>query len=254
MKTNKILYLLLAFKENQSQDNLQKLRFTIYEVYFELLLAFARKYFDEITAEQVLFDFFERRMIAKYLLHYPNQDRSSFDKYLFASFRNFCFSSNKRLKHKKSLVDDYSDQIVKESKTVFFEDNIHLVVKNYLGPLKLEHKTVILLRAANFSFKEIGTIMGITEKAAKSKMYRARENVRDHLSSNRPFKYKDLARMQELLSTIQEPDIKCFLKTLAYSNKKLGEIFEAIEEKGVDTNKLIQRSIVYIKKYYHRAA
>jgi len=254
MKTNSIIQFLQSFKKSNAEHELQQLRFAIYETYFELLLAFARKYFDEITAEQILFDFFEKRMIANYLLRYPDLDKNSFDKFLFASFRNFCYSAIEKQQRQKKWANNYSDQVIKDAKPSIFEDNLHIVIKDYLGPLKLEHKTVILLRAVNFSFQEIATIMGVTEKAAKSKLTRARDNVREHLSSNRPFKYKDLSKLQDLMSMVQESDIKDFLEALAYSDRDLGEIFETIGESGLDTNNLIQRSIGYIRKYYQRAA
>jgi len=253
MKTNPIINLLHDFKTSSAKADYDQVRFSIYESYFSLLFAMGRNYFDTIEVERVFFDFFEKRITEKYLQHYPINSTVAFEKYLFTAFRNFCYTEKRKLLRKEQLSDNLSiatQTMLPNEQT----QQLNVVVKYLLGPLTMDHKTVVILRAIKFSFREIGEIMGISEKAAKCKMSRAKGHLKKRQLTNKTAEFKDFQKLNTLLLLVQDQDVQYFLKLLSTSNKGLGQIFHEIEQTGVDPNNLIARSIGYVKTYYRNAA
>ncbi len=82
----------------------------------------------------------------------------------------------------RKLLEDIREDEVKEPDNIFTQKNLRNVIYKKMKELSDEQKTVIVLRDIDgLSYEEIAKIMKISVSAVKSKLFRARENLREKL-------------------------------------------------------------------------
>ncbi len=76
-------------------------------------------------------------------------------------------------------MDELPSLVCNDPEIKMLQQEESLFVKNILHKLKEEYRTIILLRDyEELSYKEIGSITGLSESAVKIRIYRAREKYK----------------------------------------------------------------------------
>ena len=82
----------------------------------------------------------------------------------------------------KKMIEDIRENKDKEPDNIFTQKNLRTVIYKKMKELTEEQRTVIILRDINgLSYEEIAKVMKISVSAVKSKLFRARENLREKL-------------------------------------------------------------------------
>ncbi|MCI0708411.1 MAG: sigma-70 family RNA polymerase sigma factor [Ignavibacteriae bacterium] len=117
---------------------------------------------------------------------------SSFYSWLYRIVVNLCIDEIRRRKIRRALSLDFftEDRLEKETKSIEPKTGLEDVlgkekkdtVLMALEKLSQEHKTVLVLREYNdMSYDEIAKVLGITPQAVKSRIFRARTELREFL-------------------------------------------------------------------------
>jgi RNA polymerase sigma-70 factor (ECF subfamily) len=86
---------------------------------------------------------------------------------------------------KESMVNLIKEKEEKEPDKAFVSDEVRKTVYGRIDELTEEQKQVILLRDVDgLSYDEIGSILKLSVSAVKSKLFRARENLREKLQKD----------------------------------------------------------------------
>jgi RNA polymerase sigma-70 factor (ECF subfamily) len=104
-----------------------------------------------------------------------------FNSWLFAIARNQCLSLCRRSKYE--IAEEFDFDLASDSaadapdRFVERQESADLLSKS-LARLKLEYREVLLLREfQNLSYREIAEVLGETESAVKSKIFKARQRL-----------------------------------------------------------------------------
>jgi RNA polymerase sigma-70 factor (ECF subfamily) len=82
----------------------------------------------------------------------------------------------------KKMIEDIRENENKDPDNIFTQENLRIVIYKKMKELTEEQRTVIILRDINgLSYEEIAKVMKISVSAVKSKLFRARENLREKL-------------------------------------------------------------------------
>ncbi|MCX8092667.1 MAG: sigma-70 family RNA polymerase sigma factor [Candidatus Goldbacteria bacterium] len=82
----------------------------------------------------------------------------------------------------RKIIEDIRENEEKEPDNIFKQKNLRSAIYKNMKTLSDEQRTVIILRDINgLSYEEIAKIMKISVSAVKSKLFRARENLRQKL-------------------------------------------------------------------------
>jgi len=82
----------------------------------------------------------------------------------------------------KKMIEDIRENENKDPDNIFTQENLRTVIYKKMKELTEEQRTVIILRDINgLSYEEIAKVMKISVSAVKSKLFRARENLREKL-------------------------------------------------------------------------
>lgn len=82
----------------------------------------------------------------------------------------------------KKMIENIRENKDKEPDNIFTQKNLRTVIYKKMKELTEEQRTVIILRDINgLSYEEIAKVMKISVSAVKSKLFRARENLREKL-------------------------------------------------------------------------
>ena len=119
---------------------------------------------------------------------YENRSRllssSSFRSWLYTIARNQCLNRLRRSRRLVSL-DGQEHRISPRSDTPaskLEKAERHRIVNRYLGSLSVSYREVIILREYhNLSYEEIAAIMRTTVSAVKSRLFKARRKLAQHL-------------------------------------------------------------------------
>jgi len=83
------------------------------------------------------------------------------------------------------MVNLIKEKEEKEPDKAFVSDEVRKTVYGRIDELTEEQKQVILLRDVDgLSYDEIGSILKLSVSAVKSKLFRARENLREKLQKD----------------------------------------------------------------------
>ncbi|MGD0566607.1 MAG: sigma-70 family RNA polymerase sigma factor [Candidatus Goldiibacteriota bacterium] len=86
---------------------------------------------------------------------------------------------------KPSLVDGIKEKEEKEPDKSYASDEVRKTVYKRIDELTEEQRTVIMMRDVDgLSYEEIGQVLKISVSAVKSKLFRARENLREKLQKD----------------------------------------------------------------------
>lgn len=114
---------------------------------------------------------------------------------------NMCKNKLKQLKRMRSQVSDEAfenengeleprivnikEKEEKEPDNMFASENLRAAIMSRVDDLTEEQKTVIMLRDVDgLSYEEVGQVMKLSVSAVKSKLFRARENLREKLEKD----------------------------------------------------------------------
>ncbi|MBP7791841.1 MAG: sigma-70 family RNA polymerase sigma factor [Candidatus Goldbacteria bacterium] len=90
--------------------------------------------------------------------------------------------TNEENDESRKLLEDVRENEEKTPDNVFMQKNIRDVIYKNIQKLPEEQKTVIILKDIdNLSYEEIAKTMKISVSAVKSKLFRARENLREKI-------------------------------------------------------------------------
>jgi RNA polymerase sigma-70 factor (ECF subfamily) len=99
-----------------------------------------------------------------------------FRQWLFAIARNECISHLRKNKVFTPLPDDMADANPDSGYSAVDKDGEIALVNDAINRLDPDLREVIVLREyQNLSYREIGEIVGISEKTVKSRLFRARQ-------------------------------------------------------------------------------
>ena len=154
---------------------------TLYNRYKAPVFAFcAKMLLDRAAAEDALQETFIRV--------YEHRDRlargSAFRSWLFTIARNHCLNVLRKAKWTEPLPE-YADPPAPNTQTPFEEllrsERVALVTA-YLGQLSPEYREVLVLREyQNLSYDEIAAVTRSTVSAVKSRLFKARRRLAEHL-------------------------------------------------------------------------
>lgn len=83
---------------------------------------------------------------------------------------------------KTSMVDKIKEKEEKEPDKVYASDRVRDLIYARIDELTVEQKQVILMRDVDgLSYEDIGRVLKLSVSAVKSKLFRARENLREKL-------------------------------------------------------------------------
>ena len=86
---------------------------------------------------------------------------------------------------KESRVNEIKEKEEKEPDKAFVSDEVRKTVYSRIDELTEEQRQVIMLRDVDgLSYEEIGHILKLSVSAVKSKLFRARENLREKLQKD----------------------------------------------------------------------
>ncbi len=146
-------------------------------------------------AEDALSDFV-KDCLPKVCAHYK-ADKGSFEAYLNTSLRNFCWKRGKELRRKRRVEIAVEQMSPADGVPADFDDpspgcspaemleqqEERSAVRNAVAMLSAEDEAVILLRYKDeLSHAEIGERLNISEGAARTRLHRAQERVRQYLA------------------------------------------------------------------------
>ena len=117
---------------------------------------------DEASAEDVLQEVFLRLLSGKYYPE-PGKERA----YLYRCVRNVCFDELRRRKRHREEADSGS------------EARAYAYFELVAGLSEREREIVALKILGGLTHREIGTVMGITEQAAKKRYQRAIQKLKE---------------------------------------------------------------------------
>ncbi len=87
--------------------------------------------------------------------------------------------------NKTSMVDNIKEKEEKEPDKSYASDRVRDLIYARIGELTEEQKHVILMRDVDgLSYEDIGRVLKLSVSAVKSKLFRARENLREKLEKD----------------------------------------------------------------------
>jgi len=87
--------------------------------------------------------------------------------------------------NKTSMVDNIKEKEEKEPDKTYASSQVKKLIYKRIDELSNEHKQVILMRDVDgLSYEDIGRVLKLSVSAVKSKLFRARENLREKLEKD----------------------------------------------------------------------
>lgn len=87
--------------------------------------------------------------------------------------------------NKTSMVDNIKEKEEKEPDNTYASSQVKKLIYKRIDELSNEHKQVILMRDVDgLSYEDIGRVLKLSVSAVKSKLFRARENLREKLEKD----------------------------------------------------------------------
>jgi RNA polymerase sigma factor (sigma-70 family) len=153
------------------------------------LVAFAWRYLHHnADAEDVVIETFVRLHQARARLC-PNTNVNA---WLFTTLANLCHNRHRwRRRHPESSLDQQSELSTPELVSTEVQPDIALdrneaaaALRAAIDTLPHDQRTVVLLHHyEHLSYREIGAIVGCSERGVETRLYRARHQLRDALAS-----------------------------------------------------------------------
>jgi RNA polymerase sigma-70 factor (ECF subfamily) len=194
-------------------DQVNEIRFVSHDSDAQLMLAFQK---GELSAFEALlrrnyrnvlnftYRFMGRRDIAEDLTHevflrvYQNsagyEPRSRFRTWLYTIAKNLCLNELRRKSHRMQSLDEpglqEGEQLPKAIPDQSLPPEDHLIRKERIAAVRAaidelpenQRIAVILLRYDDFSYEQIAATLDTSEKAVKSLLSRAKENLKKKLA------------------------------------------------------------------------
>lgn len=132
--------------------------------------------------EQLTQDLAQETFLKIYLNFHRFKGESSEKTWCIAIARNTYFSW-KRKKRPVQVEEKYGADVADERQIpeeIFLQKEKNEMIRRTLFEMKEEQRQILLLRDyEQLSYKEIGSVLGVSEIVVKSRIYRARESYRE---------------------------------------------------------------------------
>lgn len=258
IKTSKTLIKTLAtLQQTDNVVNRRRFELLLFELYNHRLLAYASSFFLPSEVEDIIQQFYLNKIFGKKLSGYPTHSVMEFEKYLFVSLRNHCFSQlEKRSKRQQVEVSFAEMPTVDYSET----DKASLIYRSQLRPLLKSLKTrqmlAIFMRMEGLSCQQIGKILGVKAHNVTNMVSRGKDKMIKYLMAEEGTEpvFKDEQNWSNLLSTIPDEQIRTFLSMVLFTDFSFMEILEKIGLANKPMNKVASITLVYIRRYYKSVA
>lgn len=172
-----------AAKLQTALDKLVSDRPDFLEVY-DRWVAPIYKYFLSRVGEEALAEDLTSQLFLKAYQAYPGfEQRGSVAAWLFTIARNLAMDHFRASQRKNLYLDQEFRQLQTDQDTVKNRESL-ILLQTALMELDSQDQELILLRYLNqLSFAEIGSIIGVSEQAAKKRVYRLLSQLRSRMGA-----------------------------------------------------------------------
>jgi RNA polymerase sigma-70 factor (ECF subfamily) len=155
----------------------------VYDVIYPLLYRIAYRITgDENISEDLCQEAFIRYY--KRVVPLPSMDQAKY--WLIRVVKNLAFNHEKRRGREKKAYYRFSQEPtpeIRSGESEVLRNESQQIVRKALGKLPFHLRTAIVLREyGDLTYREIAKVMGISESNVKVRVFRAREQLREHLS------------------------------------------------------------------------
>lgn len=257
--------LLLLQQALISEDQVDQLQFEaqLFEVYFPLLYPIAYKYFKDAEVDDVMQDFYIKKVRKIWTLKNPTsiaslETISDFENYLFRAFHNHCLTILKK-KRRRLDKEEYQDMgasaFKMDASRLLFDVSAKKRLRPYLKILNSRQQIALWLKVEGFSNRQIGKVLNISDGAVADLILRSKEKIRNHLLTIKAPK-KSLYHqkgLSELIATIPDPKSQELLKLFFFTDMAYQGIAETLNLDLPALKRATLSTLVHIRRYYKAA-